>query len=126
MGKDQLDIHDQEVKSLLEKGAIEPIEPGEGFNSGLFVILKRTGGFRPVVVKALNEFVWPVKLKKEGIPLLEELIHPVDLFTKIDLKDAYLTLALRKEDRKFVQIKWGRYSISIGPGLRFVHTLDFY
>ena len=38
MGKDQLDIHDQEVKSLLEKGAIEPIEPGGGFNSGLFVI----------------------------------------------------------------------------------------
>jgi hypothetical protein len=68
----------------------------------------------------------PVKLKKEGIPLLEELIHPVDLFTKIDLKDAYLTLALRKEDRKFVQIKWGRFSISIGPGLQFVNTLDFY
>jgi hypothetical protein len=27
MGKDQLEICDQEVKSLLEKGAIEPIEP---------------------------------------------------------------------------------------------------
>jgi hypothetical protein len=114
MGKDQLEIRDQEVKSLLEKGAIEPIEPGGAFISGLLLIPKPTGGFRPVVdLKALNEFIWPVHLKMEGIPLLEELIHPVDLFTKIDLKGAYLTLALRKENRKFVQIKWGRE-----PGLR--------
>jgi hypothetical protein len=47
--------------SLLEKGAIEMIEPGEGFVSGLFVIPKRTGGFRPVGnLKALNKFVRPV------------------------------------------------------------------
>ncbi|KZS16152.1 Uncharacterized protein APZ42_018153 [Daphnia magna] len=82
MGKDQLEICEQEIKSLLEKRAIEPIEPGRGFVSGLFVIPKR-------------------------IPLLQELIHPGDFLTKIDLEDAYLTLPLRKEDRKFVQIKWG-------------------
>jgi hypothetical protein len=43
----------------------------------------------------------------EGIHLLQELIRPGDFFTKIDLKDAYLTLPLRKEDRKFVKVKWG-------------------
>ena len=43
----------------------------------------------------------------EGIPLLQELIRPGDYFTKIDLRNAYLTLPLREEDRKFVQIKWG-------------------
>ncbi len=108
MGKVQLDICDQEVKSLLEKGAIELIEPGEGFVSGLFVIPKRPGGFRPIVnLKALNKFVRPVQFKMEGIPLLQELIRQVDYFTKIYLRDAYLTLPLREEDRKFVQIKWG-------------------
>jgi hypothetical protein len=108
MGKVQLDTCDQEVKSLLEKEAIELIEPGERFVSGLFVIPKRTGGFRPIVnLKALNKFVRPVHFKMEGIPLLQELIRPGDYFTKIDLRDAYLTLPLRKEDRKFVQIKWG-------------------
>jgi hypothetical protein len=61
MGKVQLDTCDQEVKSLLEKEAIELIEPGERFVSGLFVIPKRTGGFRPIVnLKALNKFVRPV------------------------------------------------------------------
>ena len=100
MGKIQSDICDQEVRSLLEKGAIELIEPGEGFVSGLFVIPKRTGGFRPIVnLKALNKFVRPVHFKMEGIPLLQELIRPGDYFTKIDLRDAYLTLPLRKEDR---------------------------
>ncbi len=43
----------------------------------------------------------------EGIPLLQEVIRPGDFFTKIDLKDAYLTLPLRGEYRKFVQIKLG-------------------
>ena len=32
---------------------------------------------------------------------------PRDYFTKIDLTDTYLTLPLRKEDRKFVEIKLG-------------------
>ena len=108
MGKIQSDICDQEVRSLLEKGAIELIEPGEGFVSGLFVIPKRSGGSRPIVnLKALNKFVRPVHFKMEGIPLLQELIRPGDYFTKIDLRNAYLTLPLREEDRKFVQIKWG-------------------
>ena len=72
------------------------------------MIPKRTGGFRPIVnLKALNKFVRPVHFKMEGIPLLQELIRPGDYFTKIDLRDAYLTLPLREEDRRFVQIKWG-------------------
>ncbi|KAI9551304.1 hypothetical protein GHT06_002504 [Daphnia sinensis] len=118
MGKNQLEICEQEIKSLLEKRAIEPIEPGKGFVSGLFVIPKRTGGFRLIVnIKALNSFVKPVHFKMEGIPLLQELIRPGDFFTKIDLQDAYLTLPLHKEDRKFVQIKWKK-------GVRLIIYLD--
>jgi hypothetical protein len=70
------------------------------------VIPKRTGGFRPIVnLKALNKFVRPVYFKMEGIHLLQELIRPGDFFTKIDLKDAYLSLPLRKKDRKFANVK---------------------
>ena len=50
MGKIQSEICAKEVKSFLEKGAIEPIVSStEGFISGLFVIPKRSGGFRPIV-----------------------------------------------------------------------------
>ena len=116
MRKDQLEICDQEVKSLLEKGAIEPIEPGGGFINGQFVIPKRTGGFRPIVnLKALNKFVRPVHFKMESIPVLQELIRPGDFFTKIDLKDAYLTLPLRKELPEVCKDKMGGFSISLEP-----------
>ena len=87
MGKIQSDICDQEVRSLLEKGAIELIEPGEGFVSGLFVIPKLSGGSRPIVnLKALNKFVRPVHFKMEGIPLLQELIRPGIILLKLTLR----------------------------------------
>jgi hypothetical protein len=43
----------------------------------------------------------------EGVSSLQEIIRPDDFFTKIDLKDAYLTVPLHREDRKFIQIRWG-------------------
>ncbi|KZS09155.1 Uncharacterized protein APZ42_026639 [Daphnia magna] len=64
MGKDQLEICEQEIKSLLEKRKIEPIEPGRGFISCLFVIPKRTGGFRPIV--NLKALVKPVYFKMDS------------------------------------------------------------
>jgi hypothetical protein len=104
MGKIQSEICDREVKSLLEKGAIEQIATStEGFISGLFVIPKRSGGFRPIVnLKSLNKFVRPEHFKMEGISSLQELIRRDDFFVKIDLKDAYLTVPV--EDRTFFRI----------------------
>jgi hypothetical protein len=109
MGKIQSEICDREVKSLLEKGAIEKIATStEGFISGLFVIPKRSGGFRPIVnLKSLNKFVRPEHFKMEGISSLQELIRRDDFFVKIDLKDAYLTVPVHPEDRKFFRILWG-------------------
>jgi hypothetical protein len=84
MGKIQSEICAKEVESLLEKGAIEPIVSStEGFISGLFVIPKRSGGFRPIVnLKSLNKFVRPENLKMEGISSLQELIRHKDFLLK--------------------------------------------
>jgi hypothetical protein len=43
----------------------------------------------------------------EGISCLQELIRRNDFFVKIDLKDAYLTVPVHPEDRKFFRILWG-------------------
>lgn len=114
MGEIQSEICDREVKNLLEKGAIEPIVSStEGFISGLFVIPKRSGGFRPIVnLKSLNKFVKPEHFKMEGIDSLQELIRHNDFFVKIDLKDTYLTVPIHPEDKKFFRILWGAFCIN--------------
>ncbi len=108
MSDELMNICDEEVKALLEKGAIEEIsDSSQFFVSGLFVIPKRTGGYRPIInLKYLNKFVQPQHFKMEGISVLKELICEGDYFTKIDLKDAYLTIPVFPEDKKFLQILW--------------------
>ena len=108
MGDNQTDICDKEVKSLLEKGAIEPVNDSSiGFISGLFVIPKRSGGFRPIVnLKGLNKFIKTEHFKMEGVGTLQEIIRPNDFFVKMDLKDAYLTVPIHPKDRRFLRTFW--------------------
>jgi ribonuclease HI len=101
-------ICDTEVQSLLQKKAIEIVPETElCFVSGLFVIPKRTGGYRPIVnLKNLNRYIEYHHFKMEGVQILKDTIRPLDFFTKIDLKDAYLTVPIFHEHKKFLQIKW--------------------
>jgi hypothetical protein len=78
-----------EVNSLLEKGAIIRARD-QGFISSIFLIPKRTGGYRPIInLKALNRFLAQHKFKMEGISSVRHTIHEGDWLTKLDLKDAF-------------------------------------
>jgi hypothetical protein len=92
-----------EVDSLLEKGAVERIPLEERcFVSGIFVIPKSSGCFRPIVnLKGLNQFVEKLHFKMEGVSVMKGMVRKGDYFTKIDLQDAYLTIPIHSEDRKF-------------------------
>lgn len=97
-------ICEEEIHSLLRKKAIETVPDSElCFVSGLFVIPKRTGGYRPIVnMKILTNVsnTHKTHFKMEGIHVLKDIIRPLDFFTKIDLKDAYLTVPIFHEHKK--------------------------
>lgn len=79
----QWEACNKEIISLLEKGAI--VETGEpGFVSGIFLIPKKAGGFRPIInLKGLNQFLLYRHFKMEGIQTLRHIVkmgdwlHPV-------------------------------------------------
>ena len=99
---------EEEVQKLLTKGAIKKVEPCPGqFVSRLFLIAKKDGSFRPVVnLRPLNQFMARVHFKMEGIDMLKDLLLENDWMASIDLKGAYLSVAVRTEYRKFLHFVW--------------------
>ena len=92
----------KEVLSLLEKGAVVRAGQDVGFISGIFLIPKRSGGYRPIInLKGLNTFLTAHKFKMEGISTVRHTIREGDWLAKLDLKDAYLTIAFCPEHKGF-------------------------
>jgi hypothetical protein len=42
----------------------------------------------------------------EGISVMKGMVRKGDFFTKIDLQDAYLTISIHPEHRKYLQFVW--------------------
>jgi hypothetical protein len=73
------------------------------FLSTLFLVPKKDGGQRPVInLKQLNGFVQAPHFKMEGIHTLKALLLPGDWMVKIDLKDAYFSVPIHPDHRKFL------------------------
>ncbi|KZS01590.1 Uncharacterized protein APZ42_001707, partial [Daphnia magna] len=76
---------------------------------GIFLIPKRSGGYRPIInLKSLNTFLTQHKFKMEGISTVRHTIREGDWLAKLDLKDAYLTVPIFTDHRKFLRFQWGR------------------
>ena len=105
---DKVQALSREVEKLVQKEAICPVQAGDiGFMSPIFVVPKSDGSWRPVInLKSLNQYVRAPHFKMESIKLVKGLIQEGDWLTKLDLKDAYLTLPVYQAHQKYLRFQW--------------------
>ena len=64
---------------------------------------KKDGGQRPVInLKNLNSFINAPHFKMEGIHTLKSLLRKGDWLVKVDLKDAYFSILISRQHRRFL------------------------
>ncbi|XP_032363307.1 uncharacterized protein LOC116675969 [Etheostoma spectabile] len=94
-----------EVRSLLEKGAVEL---RSGFYSRYFLVPKKDGGLRPILdLRVLNRSLRRYRFKMLTIPAIVCPIRSEDWFVTVDLRDAYFHISIRPSHRKFLRFAFG-------------------
>ena len=96
---------EKEVQSLVEKGAVElaPL-PSLGFYSWIFVVMKASGSWRPVIdLSTLNLRVCKTPFKMETLQSVLLSVRSGDWMVSIDLKDAYLQVPVHPDSRKYLR-----------------------
>ena len=80
MNSDQSTLVNQEIESILQKGAIQKVPHVSGeFLSNLFLVDKSDGGKMPVInLKNLNSFLPYQHFKMEGLHLPKDLLQEGD------------------------------------------------
>ncbi|CAM4672887.1 unnamed protein product [Leuciscus chuanchicus] len=104
-------VMEQEVMTLLRKGAIERVSPPSresGFYSRYFIVPKKDGGLRPILdLRQLNRRVQKLKFKMLTLKQIVSQIKSEDWFVTIDLKDAYFHVSIHPHHRKFLRFAFG-------------------
>jgi hypothetical protein len=97
----------QEVQELLFKGAIQKVPPGqerEGWYGHYFLVVKKTGGWRPILnLRPLNKLLVVDSFKMESLPLVIRSVRRGEWLASLDLKDAYFHVPVRQGHWKFLR-----------------------
>lgn len=101
-------IIDAEVKKLLHKGVIKHVHYEQGqVVSGIFLRPKKDGTYRLILnLKKFNDSVTYQHFKMDSIHTVTKLVTQNCFMAVLDLKDAYYSLPINKEDQKFLRFKW--------------------
>ena len=106
-GKEQALVSEEVVKLIAKQAIREVTEATNQFVSELFLVPKKDGSQRPVVnLKPLNRFIKRQKFKMEGAKVIRDLLQKGDWMTSIDLRDAYLSVPVAQEDRRYLRFRW--------------------
>lgn len=103
--KKEFDFISKMKSELIEKGAISKcMHAGNEFISSIFLELKSNGGFRLILnLQELNKLIYTQNFKLKDCWTAAKLLKQNFWMRKIDLKDAYHTEAICKNDREFLR-----------------------
>ena len=96
---------EEEVASLLSKGAVEEIIPEcPGYYSRIFLVPKKNGKLRLIIdLSVLNHFVYTQTFKMETQRKVRKAIQLNDWAFSLDLTDAYLHILIHHRSRKYLR-----------------------
>ena len=106
----------------LDKGTTKKVEHifPDQFLSNILLVKKKDGGNSPCInLKALNKFIPYKQFKLEGSNCLKYLHEENDYLSKIDLKDAYLSVTVY-ELKNVCEICWVRKSLRVSLPLFWI------
>uniref|UniRef100_A0A914YLL5 Reverse transcriptase domain-containing protein n=1 Tax=Panagrolaimus superbus TaxID=310955 RepID=A0A914YLL5_9BILA len=98
------EVIEKEAKELLAKKAIFKIrEKKARWISPIFLVPKKDGSQRPVInLKGLNKKVIVKHFKMENLLMVKDLITKGAFMAKMDMKDAYFGVPIKREYRKYL------------------------
>ena len=108
MSAEEIDLVDKEIQSLLVKGTVCAVSPCQNqFVSNVFLVRKKSGGMRPIInLKRLNRFIEKTHFKMEYLLSFLPSLRRGMFMTSLDLSDAYFTLPIDPEFRKYPRFLW--------------------
>lgn len=119
--QDHLLLLQEEVLTLLQKGAIEVVpeqERGLGCYSRYFLIPKKDGRLLPILdLRILNWYLKQEKFKMLTLAQVLLALQEEDWMVSIDLQDAYFHIPILKSHRKYLRFMVGsqHYQFAVLP-----------
>ena len=105
---------DEEDGNLLRKVAIakvrmKKVSAKSHFVRNLFLVKKKDFGNRPVInLKNLNQYIPHHSFKMKSLKSLRNILKQRNFMCKLDLNNAYFSIPLAEESKKFVRFYWER------------------
>ena len=108
LNKTESDLVDMEIQNLVEKGVLKKAQRvKDEYISTIFLRPKPDGSFRMILnLKGLNKYVEYKHFKMEHLNNAVLSMTPNCFMGSIDLKDAYYTVSIHPDYRKYLRFIW--------------------